>query len=721
MGNTRMTTAQAGTSDAAWSRLRFAEPGDWVEAEEIPPSPAAPEGQHVVHLLWSRTVDAESNTSFYRSVFRLETALAVQNNSQWQIQFDPRFQHLTLHWLRVVRDGVGTDHRQRDRMRLIQREQGLERHVLSGAWTLLVVLDDVRAGDVIDVGYSLTWQHPISAGHCESFFAVPPQWLIVRYRMRVLLPTTRRGMASRASNDAPPRQELAGPSGSVVWEWAGSQTVPRTPEPSQPGDVLDYIWVHLSDFSDWSEVASRLCAAWEAQTAAPANAAAPAFERPARIDPAAVLRLIRYVQDEYRYFSLDLATGGWIPATPEVVAERRYGDCKDLVWLAAFILRQWGVTARPVLVGSHFRAGVRRLLPSLGGFNHAVLEVELPEARRWFDLTLDGQGGDYRTQPVPDFAVGLPVVVGGTLTEQPKSVPTNRCAVRESIFLGTRNNEPSTVEYRLCATGFEAERLRLWRAAKGPERFAEERLQLATKRYGKTARVGSLQWRDDRDRDVCELVDTFEIRSVMTVSEDRKRVIYDVPFSFALQIAPLPEEKPRRTAWALAEGMEFRHRVVLHARSMGYRGKFSRKWVNSWFTATAEDVRPPGEWSRCIRMHVTGKQVPPEELPEYRRVLADVYRVAGWRIFLPRQGSKPSLPKDLGQLPKSPAGIDDYVAAPDVSTIPDAVIGQEPKLDSKDRFRIRLSRARVSMRNRRYLIWVGIALAFFLLRACTTS
>jgi len=164
------------------------------------------------------------------------------------------------------------------------------------------------------------------------------------------------------------------------------------------------------------------------------------------------------------------------------------------------------VRARPILVGTGLREGVSSLLPMTILFNHAVLEVEVAGAPRWFDLTLRSQGGDFSSQPVGWFGFGMPVDARTeTLQAQPPSQGANLYALRETISLDTRRGKPSAAEQRLWAEGFQAESLRRARLAQGAEGFANERLKQAQKRYGKAQRIGTLQWRDDRDRNVLDV------------------------------------------------------------------------------------------------------------------------------------------------------------------------------------------------------------------------
>src|SRR5208283_3402640 len=102
----------------------------------------------VTHLLHSRQIQAGNRQTHYHLAMRLETMQAVQRQSQWQLQFEPRTQLVTLHWIKIRRGNQEFDHTNLGKIRLLQREEGLERFVIHGWCTLLLLLEDVRPGDI---------------------------------------------------------------------------------------------------------------------------------------------------------------------------------------------------------------------------------------------------------------------------------------------------------------------------------------------------------------------------------------------------------------------------------------------------------------------------------------------------------------------------------------------------------------------------------------------
>lgn len=671
-----------------WERVTVAPPSDWITAEPYDQAIRGRETDHVTHLLWARQVNLATDETFYSTAARLETSLAVQHESQWRVQFDPRRQSLVLHWLRVVRGDTRVDHLQRERMRLIQRETQLDRHIIDGAWTLIVVLDDVRPGDVVEAAYTYTAAHPICPGETEQFYVVPPDHVVGRHHFSALVPLAQADrLRWRASNDAPALVREPAGADCERWIWSGEQLTPREPEPNLLGSAMDYAWVQLSTLPDWNHLSRAVGDAWAARSAPDAAWLAQAHPRPEQVDTASVVALIRTLQDEFRYLSVDLEQGGWIPARPQETGERRYGDCKDLAWLSACILRSWGVPARPILVGSGLREQIRSLLPSALVFNHAILEVSWEGNARWFDLTLRDQGGGYANQPVPWFGVGL-AVDGDTapgLLAQPGAPTGGRYDLCETIILDTRPKEISLLEIRLRTSGAQADELRHLRGTHGVENFSKLRLEQAKARYLNVQRLGPVQWRDDRALNECELVELFSFSNMLHAETGRRRAIFDVPANLIQQTFALPGEARRRCDWAMPFPVEIRHEIVIKSTALQPDRGRVRQWRQPAFTASIRDVNQRGSWSKVVLFTVTAPVVKADEVPAYRAELLRVFKDGSWRLLIPWGHRRGHSGRGLGELaPVRAQTATPFTPAPAPAGMPadDSAAPTPPPLDS---------------------------------------
>lgn len=667
MGQSRdmlQDAAGLATSDveAPWSRVDFAPPAAWVELPVCNEAIAGKQGAHLTHLLWERQLEAGTGNSFHATAIRLETQFAVQHESQWTLAFHPRTQRVTLHWLRLVRNGRQIEQLDRAKVRLIQSETQLERLVIDGTWTLLSELEDVRIGDVLEVAFTLETRHPIRGAGCEIFFSVPPHATVGRYRLTVNLPAEGAIPAWRASGDAPERLEENRPDGARRWVWSGTQLSPRDPEPNQPLPFLDHIWVQVSDLSGWKELAQLTASVWAGVGEVSGLAGQPGFARPDRVDAAAVNGLVERIQNDFRYLSVALDAGDWIPATPVVIARRRYGDCKDLTWLATCVLRDWGLLARPILVGTALRGALAKLLPMAGLLNHAIIEVEVEGQVRWFDLTEKQQGGDFAGRAVGWFDRGVVIdAAAGGLRAQPGPKTKSVCTLRETLWLDTVRDGLSLVEQRVRAEGWQADELRRARFGLGAEEFAKSRETEALRRYGKVRRIGELAWRDDRAANVCELVECFEIARAVYPDKLGRQAVFDMPPSLIKQALALPDARARRGPWGLPFPCELRHEIEVRAASFMPGVARRRRWNETEFSATLDEYRKKGVWSKRVCFAAETDAVAPERITLYRRQFDEFLRATDGRIHLPWGLVRPHRPATFGQL--APVGASEPVSS----------------------------------------------------------
>jgi hypothetical protein len=199
--------------------------------------------------------------------------------------------------------------------------------------------------------------------------------------------------------------------------------------------------------------------------------------------------LARFVQRDIRYVAIELGIGGFQPHPASEVFAHRYGDCKDKATLLSSMLSQIGTESFYVVINSERGSVIPATPPSVGGFNHAILAIKLPEGISdpslvavvqhprlgpllYFDPTNDltpfGEIGGYLQQNY-----GLLVTPeGGELVELPKQAPSMNSIQRAGTLSldpnGTLKGE--VVEKRLGDRAW-AERERLRSVTKDTDRI----------------------------------------------------------------------------------------------------------------------------------------------------------------------------------------------------------------------------------------------------------
>ncbi len=159
---------------------------------------------------------------------------------------------------------------------------------------------------------------------------------------------------------------------------------------------------------------------------------------------------VEWLNNEIRYTGLELGTGSIIPTIPSVTLERGFGDCKDKALIVIGILRAAGYNADIALLRAGTSTDIDPDLPSLSGFNHAIVYVG-GEDPFWIDPTSEFSFNGYF--PLSDqnrwSLVASPSTSG--LIKTSSSVPEDNKTVRNiEYFLkdaGFADVEESTVYY----------------------------------------------------------------------------------------------------------------------------------------------------------------------------------------------------------------------------------------------------------------------------------
>ena len=136
-------------------------------------------------------VHGAAESQYFRTVRKVLSPSGVQNASELTLDFDPAFEHLTIHEVSVIRDGKRVDAMDPDEIRVIDKEDEGENKIYDGERSALVILRDVRPGDVLDYSWSLDGANPILNGKFTDEFDLSRSVPADRLRHRLVWPAGR--------------------------------------------------------------------------------------------------------------------------------------------------------------------------------------------------------------------------------------------------------------------------------------------------------------------------------------------------------------------------------------------------------------------------------------------------------------------------------------------------------------------------------------------------
>lgn len=397
-------------------------PPAWVEVQPMPTSDGVDPSTILggtLYLIIDRQTNIPTQQMFTHFAYQVTNSDGVQNMSDIDVEYDPSYQTLDFHLVRLHRNGQVIDNLADHHIQVIQRESGMDRHLYDGSETAVINQENVQIGDIIEVAYSVTGFNPVHQGNffTQEYFQYGLG--IQKFHIRIMA-GIEKPLHFHYFNGAPePEVKSRGSVTEYVWDIPAKAAYPFEDYSPPWFDPLPGVWV--STLASWSDVVDWALPNYQVDQADVAALLALTNEiSPGQTDEERILETIRFVQDGVRYLGMEQGLGAYKPNQPLGVYDRRFGDCKDKSLLLISLLRNLGVEAHPVLVNSILAGRVDPGGIAPIAFDHCIVKFTHDGNSRFVDPTLSNQGGDLETMASPPYGVGLVI---HEETSQLESIP----------------------------------------------------------------------------------------------------------------------------------------------------------------------------------------------------------------------------------------------------------------------------------------------------------
>jgi transglutaminase-like putative cysteine protease len=488
----------------------------WVTAEGFrvaTSEESADAREGVIRLLSDQQVRVVDKTTerYFHQVEQIVLQPGIEKASQLQLEFDPTYQKLVIHRIQIKRGAQTINALKPPAIKLVQQEDELEERLFNGTLSALVILDDVRVGDIIEYDYSVNGENPILGGRFADVSYLAAGEPTARLRYRLLWPSARPLRHLARGLELQPKVQAQGETTEYVWE----RTAVAPLELTASTDALAPEWptLYVSEFQSWQDVV-----AW----------ALPLYQQPAVLTPplrqlvekwqkdssAPELRLLaalRFVQDEIRYLGIEIGPHSHQPHAPALVLARRYGDCKDKALLLCTLLKALGIAAQPALVNTEFYEQVSALPPSPYAFDHVIVRAQLNGKEYWFDATSSLQRGSLPQHFNPEFGSGLPIQSGITELAAIPSAPSQQPLKTVQEIFTLRDDNTATLELVSIYRGPEADAIRSYLATNSLKDLTQDHLRAYTDTDRSFSAEGKPQVNDDQERNELVVTERFNI------------------------------------------------------------------------------------------------------------------------------------------------------------------------------------------------------------------
>ena len=451
-------------------------------------------------------VGAGEEWQYFRTVRKVLSPSGVQNASELSLDFDPDFERLVIHEVAIVRGGVRVNAFEPEETRVIDKEDDAENRIYDGERSALVILRDVRPGDVIDYSWSLAGANPILEGRYTDEYDLSRSVPARRMRHRLLWPAGR-PLHWRGSDPAITMQGAE-----QVFTWEQTDVPALAIEDSIPSWYEPWESVQLSEFASWNEVASWADAMFqldEQSVVEVKQLAARIYGDHATRD-ARITAAIRFVQEDIRYLGIEMGRNSHEPHQPWETLASRWGDCKDKTLLLVALLRELGLEAYPALVSTRTQHRIEEKLPTPFLFDHVITQVIDRGRTYWIDGTIADQGGTMTTIETPNDGRALIVRAG---TQALTRVETNAkgSTLVEQTYTTTDYAKPTLLTVKTTFTGSEADAFRSQISSISIDDFAHSRINGLAMDQPKITADGPPRIADDRLRNVIVVTEKYRL------------------------------------------------------------------------------------------------------------------------------------------------------------------------------------------------------------------
>jgi transglutaminase-like putative cysteine protease len=557
------------------ARLTLAPTPEWVVENELP-DPSTYEfdaAQGVRYLLLDRQHDAtlEAPAFYTRTVSQATSLVGVSPISQLTVPFDPTYQALRFHHVRVIRSGVVEDRHESASYDVLRREQLLELQTLTGLMTASLRLNDIRVGDIVDIAFSLSGVPPAFDGRDARLFALALPADVERLALRSRWP---QGSTVAIRGEGVKVEEERGSGGSILYTLPARASPATEPESYAPAWAPIIPFMTASSYGDWSEIAAWGRPLYEVEREAQIAELAERI-RAANPEPQdQIVAALRFVQEEIRYFAVTLGDGGYVPTSAAETIRTRAGDCKAKTLLLLSLLDALDVEADAAFVNTAVGPALRLYAPSPAAFNHVIVRVHHANKDYWLDPTSLFQGGHLDALVQPELGYALPL--DGQARELVEMARRERSTpdlfVRETYDLSGGPQMDGRLRRETIYKGPLADGFRAIVASSSPADLDAAYTRTITARYSGAELVAPSQLSDDIETNTITVVVEYLIDEPFSVDNqnpNRRTFDYRADLIFAPVPDPGDERKSRRWPVVVLADGTYRQEIVLKLPDLG--------------------------------------------------------------------------------------------------------------------------------------------------------
>ena len=460
------------------------------------------------YLLIDRQINTKLKESYAHYAIELLSAEGVQNNSNITIEFDPEYQQLFLHELKIIRKDQEIQVNPKD-FKFLELEEDLSRLMYNGIISARIDIKDTRVGDIVEYSYSIKGRNPVLDDFFKYEFYLEYSIDVSKIFVRVV--SQNKMILEKYNQAEDPEYSFVSDYHEYKWLKEDVEAL-YLDSYSYPGWIDPYKGITLTNEKTWKDIVNWALPLYKIDSQEAQRLKQKAAEFLSFYDEESnIISIIRFVQDEIRYLGFEQGINGFKPHKPSSVLDQRFGDCKDKSLLLVALLQYCEVEAFPVL--THLSQGytLNNGAPSPLSFDHCIVGFNYKGKRHYIDPTISNQGGDLLNAYGPEYFYGLPIYQDVTSLDPIKNNIVTIENISETFDLDSINGS-AIFKVNSTFTGRRANEIRSYFASNDQDRIKEDYKKFYARVYPKI-KAEKLVFKDEKrmDSGLIEILEEYSI------------------------------------------------------------------------------------------------------------------------------------------------------------------------------------------------------------------
>src|ERR1044071_2942082 len=200
-----------------------------------------------IDLDYEKQVSLKEQSIYIRRSTRIISEAGVQNGSQISISFDPSYEQLIFHTIRIIRDGKSINKLDLSKIKTIQQEKDLDNFIYNGTLNAILFLEDVRKGDIIEYSYSRKGFNSIFQGKYSDVYGTQFSSPFYYIYYKLIAPADKNINIRNSIETITPDKYAAG--SQTIYDWTKMNVPALHVEDNVPSWYDPYPEVMVSEFN----------------------------------------------------------------------------------------------------------------------------------------------------------------------------------------------------------------------------------------------------------------------------------------------------------------------------------------------------------------------------------------------------------------------------------------------------------------------------------------